>query len=108
MTEEVFHTNVKPWSGDHCIDPSLVPGVLFCSRPIESDNPRLMDIGPTVLDLFGVAIPDYMDGVPLSVGDAVDGNGRPIQLVWMVNKIDGYKTRRTYPLRPHPACPDGE
>ena len=28
-----------------------------------------MDIGPTVLDLFGVAVPDYMDGKPLAVGD---------------------------------------
>ena len=30
----VFEDNRKPWSGDHCIDPRLVPGVLFCNRPI--------------------------------------------------------------------------
>jgi predicted AlkP superfamily phosphohydrolase/phosphomutase len=72
-TQEVFHSNTKPWSGDHCIDPSLVPGVLFCSRPVETNHPRLMDIGPTVLEMFGVAVPPYMDGRPLEVGDAAGG-----------------------------------
>jgi predicted AlkP superfamily phosphohydrolase/phosphomutase len=69
VTEEVLHPNTKAWSGDHCIDVSLVPGVLFCNRPIATEDPRLMDVGPTVLDLFGVAIPEYMDGKPLAVGD---------------------------------------
>jgi predicted AlkP superfamily phosphohydrolase/phosphomutase len=67
-TRDVFHDNTKAWSGDHCVDPSVVPGVLFCDRPIETKNPRLLDIGPTVLDLFGVEVPDYMDGKPLAVG----------------------------------------
>jgi predicted AlkP superfamily phosphohydrolase/phosphomutase len=66
-SREVFHDNTKAWSGDHCVDPSVVPGVLFCNRPIEADNPRLLDIGPTVLDLFGVAVPEYMDGKALAV-----------------------------------------
>jgi hypothetical protein len=44
-----------------------------------------MDIGPTVLDLFGVAVPDYMDGKALVVGDAPNGmasaqNGTPTQV----------------------------
>jgi predicted AlkP superfamily phosphohydrolase/phosphomutase len=68
-TESVFHDNTKAWSGDHCIDPLLIPGVLFCNRPVESENPRLLDLGPTVLDLFGVPVPDHMDGKPLPVGD---------------------------------------
>jgi predicted AlkP superfamily phosphohydrolase/phosphomutase len=72
-TREVFHSNTKAWSGDHCVDPSVVPGVLFCNRPIGTENARLVDIGPTVLDLFGVAIPDYMDGKALVVGDAPNG-----------------------------------
>jgi hypothetical protein len=71
VTESVFHDNTKAWSGDHCIDPSLVPGVLFCNRRIATEHPRLMDIGPTVLDMFGVEIPGYMDGRPLAVADDV-------------------------------------
>jgi predicted AlkP superfamily phosphohydrolase/phosphomutase len=68
-TRQVFHDNTKAWSGDHCVDPSVVPGVLFCDRPIENEKPRLLDIAPTVLDLFGIDVPDYMDGKPLSVGE---------------------------------------
>jgi predicted AlkP superfamily phosphohydrolase/phosphomutase len=64
----VFEDNVKAWSGDHCIDPRLVPGVFFCSRPIDSDDPALIDIAPTALTLFGVAPPAYMDGKPLMGG----------------------------------------
>ena len=68
-TRDVFHDNTKAWSGDHCVDPSVVPGVLFCDRPIETEKPRLLDIGPTVLDLFGIDVPEYMDGKPLAVGE---------------------------------------
>ena len=73
-TREVFHTNTKAWSGDHCVDPSVVPGVLFCDRDVETQNPRLIDIGPTILELFGVAVPDYMDGKALVVGAAASKN----------------------------------
>jgi predicted AlkP superfamily phosphohydrolase/phosphomutase len=73
-TREVFHANTKAWSGDHCVDPSVVPGVLFCNRPVEATNPRLLDIGPTVLELFGVPVPEYMDGKSLAVGDAPNGH----------------------------------
>jgi predicted AlkP superfamily phosphohydrolase/phosphomutase len=61
----VFQDNAKAWSGDHCIDPRLVPGVLFCSRPIEQSDPGLIDIAPTVLRLFGIEPPSYMEGTPL-------------------------------------------
>ena len=69
VTETIFHVNRKAWSGDHCIDSSLVPGVLFCNRPISTENPRIIDIGPTVLDMFGVDVPGSMDGKPLAVSD---------------------------------------
>jgi predicted AlkP superfamily phosphohydrolase/phosphomutase len=71
-SREVFHDNKKAWSGDHCVDPSVVPGVLFCNRPLESTSLRLLDIAPTVLDLFGIPVPDHMDGRPLVIGE---GNG---------------------------------
>jgi arylsulfatase A-like enzyme len=29
-----------------------------------------MDVGPTVLDMFGVDVPGYMDGKALAVADA--------------------------------------
>jgi predicted AlkP superfamily phosphohydrolase/phosphomutase len=62
---DIFSDNNKCWSGDHCIDSAIVPGVLFCSRKLAADNPGIWDIAPTVLDLFGVPIPAYMDGKSL-------------------------------------------
>jgi predicted AlkP superfamily phosphohydrolase/phosphomutase len=71
-TESVFHANKKAWSGDHCVDPSLVPGILFANRPVKDENPRLIDIAPTVLSLFGVAVPEYMDGRAWVVGESAE------------------------------------
>ena len=79
VTDKVFHDNTKAWSGDHCIDHSLVPGVLFCNRPIATDCPRLMDIGPTVLDMFGIKRPGHMDGRPLAVSDLGHNAKTPAQ-----------------------------
>ena len=72
VTDGVFHKNDKPWSGDHCVDQSLVPGVLFCNRRIKGQSPHLMDMGPTILDMFGVKVPAYMDGKTLTVSEAAE------------------------------------
>ena len=61
----VFEDNLKAWSGDHCVDPRLVPGVLFSSRKIDARDPALVDIAPTALRTFGVEPPHYMEGTPL-------------------------------------------
>jgi predicted AlkP superfamily phosphohydrolase/phosphomutase len=61
----VFEDNVKAWSGDHGIDPRLVPGVFFSTRKIDRDDPALIDIAPTALRLFGIEPPPYMDGKSL-------------------------------------------
>jgi predicted AlkP superfamily phosphohydrolase/phosphomutase len=58
----VFEDNLKAWSGDHCIDPAVVPGVFFCSRKTSRDDPSIWDIAPTALDLFGIPVPPHMDG----------------------------------------------
>ena len=75
-TDRVFHPNTKAWSGDHCVDPSLVPGILFCNRTIGEERPRLMDVGATVLTMFGVPVPDYMDGKALTVGEPPGKSGQ--------------------------------
>ncbi len=58
----LFTDNLKAWSGDHCVDPRLVPGVFFCNRPIDATDPSLVDIAPTALRLFGIEPPAYMEG----------------------------------------------
>lgn len=60
----VFEDNEKAWSGDHCIDPRHVPGVFFSNRKINRKSPSIMDIAPSVLQLFGLPVPAHMDGRP--------------------------------------------
>jgi predicted AlkP superfamily phosphohydrolase/phosphomutase len=65
VTEQVIEDNPKAWSGDHCVDPVLVPGVLFCNRPVDAEDPGIEDMAPTALWLFGVTPPAWMEGKPV-------------------------------------------
>ncbi len=79
VDDTVFEDNVKSWSGDHSVDPREVPGVLFCNKRLSFGKPpNIADVGPTVLRLFGVDVPRYMDGVPFDVAEAaVSANDVP-------------------------------
>ncbi|MFO0919252.1 MAG: alkaline phosphatase family protein [Planctomycetaceae bacterium] len=60
--DKLILDNTEAWSGDHCIDPEFVPGVLLSSRPLSAESPRLEDLAPTILTAFGAAVPDTMTG----------------------------------------------
>ena len=62
VTNSVFEDNDKCWSGDHCVDPSAVPGVLFTNQKWDAKNPGIEDMAPTILQMFGVDPPGWMDG----------------------------------------------
>jgi predicted AlkP superfamily phosphohydrolase/phosphomutase len=62
FTPEILEDNIGPWSGDHCMDYSLVPGVVLSNRIIQAQKPALTDIAPTVLAEFGIAKPKDMIG----------------------------------------------
>src|SRR5205814_5468774 len=47
--------NTKAWSGDHCMDYTLVPGVLLRNRKISAASPALTDVAPTILQEVGIA-----------------------------------------------------
>jgi predicted AlkP superfamily phosphohydrolase/phosphomutase len=65
---DVIEPNERRWSADHCsVDPDLVPGVFFASRPIERDSAAIEDIAPTVLRHFGVTLPADLDGRDLGL-----------------------------------------
>jgi predicted AlkP superfamily phosphohydrolase/phosphomutase len=70
VTTAIFEDNLKAWSGDHCVDPRLVPGVLFSNRKIATETPAIVDVAPTVLKLFGLELPSYFDGKPWAVASA--------------------------------------
>ena len=67
VTSNIFEDNLKAWSGDHCVDPRLVPGVLFSNRKIGIEKPAIVDVAPTILKLFGLELPAYFDGKPWAV-----------------------------------------
>ncbi|MDH7493498.1 MAG: alkaline phosphatase family protein [Candidatus Saccharicenans sp.] len=61
----IIEDNRRAWSADHCLDPALVPGVLFSNLKLEAEEASIMDLAPTVLELFGLKAPSYMDGQSL-------------------------------------------
>lgn len=57
--------NTRKWSGDHCAsDPKDTQAILFINRKLDSSDPSIMDVAPTVVKLFGVKPPDEFDGKP--------------------------------------------
>ena len=66
LTTEIFADNTEEWVGDHLIDRSYVPGIIFTNFKIKKENPNLMDIAPTVLALLSLDIPKDMDGKNLA------------------------------------------
>jgi predicted AlkP superfamily phosphohydrolase/phosphomutase len=69
VEDEIFSDNTKSWSGDHCVDRAQVPGIVLCNRKLNLTNGiGLIDIAPTVLDLFGAPVPRHMDGRICSAG----------------------------------------
>jgi predicted AlkP superfamily phosphohydrolase/phosphomutase len=65
VAEGYFEDNVKKWSGDHIIDPALVPGVLFMNRPFRGDGAHLLDLAPTITTALGVPQGPAMEGKSL-------------------------------------------
>jgi predicted AlkP superfamily phosphohydrolase/phosphomutase len=59
---DVFEDNTNPWSGDHCMDYTKVPGVLLSNRKITADAPALTDIAPTILAEYGIPKTKDMKG----------------------------------------------
>jgi predicted AlkP superfamily phosphohydrolase/phosphomutase len=66
-TDQVIEENTRSWSGDHCIDPALVPGVFFSNWKLEEKAPSIGDLGPTILNLFGLEPMRFHDGRVLTL-----------------------------------------
>jgi len=60
--QAVFTANDRRWSGDHSVDPSLVPGALWSSRPLAAAEPHITEMAPSILGLFGLPAPAHMRG----------------------------------------------
>lgn len=59
----LVYPNMKKWSGDHGgYDFAETAGVLISNRKLTRPDARIIDIAPTVLRHFGVAVPATIDG----------------------------------------------
>lgn len=63
--KDIIEDNLKNWSGDHLIDPSFVPGILFMNHKTAVEKPHQNDIAPTILSYFNIPKPEYMTGKAL-------------------------------------------
>ncbi len=61
----LFEDNLRRWSGDHIIDPTAVPGILFLSCAMRHNHADIRDLAPTILSYFGVAPHSAMEGTSL-------------------------------------------
>ncbi len=71
----IVEDNTDAWCGDHCVATHVVPGVLYSNRRVEVADPTLLDIAPTLLNLFGLVPPEQMRG--RDIFSATVANGRP-------------------------------
>jgi predicted AlkP superfamily phosphohydrolase/phosphomutase len=69
ITEAVLEDNTARWSGNHLIDPRLVPGVLLVNGPIAPGEHDLTDVTVSILDYYGLPPAQGMVGTSfLSAG----------------------------------------
>lgn len=62
IPQHTFEDNTKKWSGDHLVDPALVPGVLFMNQPFHGERASLLDLAPTILAALGLPQDEAMEG----------------------------------------------
>jgi predicted AlkP superfamily phosphohydrolase/phosphomutase len=58
----LIEDNLDEWRGDHCIDPSSVPGVLLANRKSSIEDPRIEDLTVTILSAFVIQPQERMKG----------------------------------------------
>lgn len=49
LAADVFEDNTSPWTGDHCMDPDAVPGILLTSRRLKQDASSLQALPAAIL-----------------------------------------------------------
>lgn len=62
IDKTVLLDNDSAWSADHCADVSELPGVLFTNKPIAAKHCALVDLAPSILNIYGLQAPKQMTG----------------------------------------------
>ena len=59
----LMEDNDDEWSGDHCMDSNVVPGILLSNKSIRTSVPAdLKDLPVSILASFGISKPEQMKG----------------------------------------------
>lgn len=68
IPSEILSPNARKWSGDHCsMEPSQVKGIFFANRKMDLKDPHIMDIFPTVCEIFKIQPPADIKGKALAI-----------------------------------------
>ena len=63
IPEALTEPNAKKWSGDHAAsDVADTSGILLVNQRLNLDDPRIVDLAPTILHHYEIAPPTDMDG----------------------------------------------
>jgi hypothetical protein len=54
LPTDIIVNNTDEWSGDHCMDPDAVPGVLFTSHALAKPAPNLQSLATAIVAELGV------------------------------------------------------
>lgn len=54
IPKAIIEDNTEKWSGDHCMAPEVIPGILLANRKVKISSPALYDLTATILDIFGI------------------------------------------------------
>ena len=59
----LFEPNTRKWSGDHAASDVVdTPGIILATARLARQDPAIVDLAPTALQFFGVAVPPEMEG----------------------------------------------
>jgi len=62
VTPEVIADNRSRWSGNHLMDPEVVPGILLSNRKVVGEGHNLVDVTATILAWYGLPLNEGMSG----------------------------------------------
>jgi predicted AlkP superfamily phosphohydrolase/phosphomutase len=65
ITEDVIADNTSRWSGNHLMDPEVVPGVVLSNRKLAGDGYDLVDVTATILAWYGLQPNPGMEGTSI-------------------------------------------
>ncbi|MCC6796831.1 MAG: alkaline phosphatase family protein [Candidatus Hydrogenedentes bacterium] len=70
---DIFEINDDKWSGEHASsDVANTPGIFFANKKINTDAPRIIDLGVTALTYVGAKVPaDFEGKLLLDIGERV-------------------------------------